>query len=479
MENFGNIDALEQRRAELNRKLSQIREEEKKESTNYSPTSAILIGGGGHMVKRYGSLFEQAGLPVSAIIDLKPQEETLSNASLPDIKYLQITDVSPLEKQVEKALDEFPQAAVFITTPQGTHIEILDHISSLLYDRKSPIRIEKPLATSLSELDVFLALTTDPAKKDFVKQMVAGGYTLDKATPELITLGVFPTTESVLRHIKPINSTSPDFLTTYTDPSVNMKRFGKLKHIGFYFHEGRSDIRDVVGRKFGERTYLAVYPGGGMISDLTDHISDKLATLKFLTPDSRFFTTYIGYVPMGAAEASFPWPVPQNEGLAEFEVATTLKTGDIPVVLSWGKRGPEFLGDKRKSTLYFENATVSTDYSTNERGQANISSVTTSDDQKHSYYLDVNPWILMLERFKGVWNNSLPGGIRGIYPQVLSTIFQEDILNIWKHNPTAFFQIDPRHRIRDQGIEKRHMSRMKLDEEVVRGLLTKLNKSIP
>ena len=450
----------------LSAEIARVKTQEQGRSSCYVPDSAILIGGGGHVGQKYGPLFVQGGLPVSAVIDTRSTDEALS--TLPNTQYLQVTDGSSVISCLEEALDAHPQAAVFITTPQGTHIDVLEQIAPLVHARKAPVRIEKPLATNLAELKQFLALVNDPRREGLLNQMVAGGYTLDKATPELIALGALPATDSLIRHIRPVDPDSPDFATTYSDPVRNRESFGDLKRIGFHFHEGRPDIRDVVGGKFGNRTYLALYPGGGLVSDLTDHVTDKLIALGHLTPDSRLFSTFLGYIPMGIADTPFPWPVPENEGLAEFHAETTLKTGNVPLVLGWGKRAPQFLGDKRKSTFHFENATLSTDYSTNEHGQSNIFSVTTEDTQ-HSYYLDADPWALMLKRFRGVWSNDLPGTARGIYPQVVSTAFQTDIVNIWKGDPTVLFATDPRHRLRNGGLEARHVDKMKRDEKWIRG----------
>lgn len=462
---------IEQKRAELKRQVAQIKNDEGKESLCYNPSSAVLIGGGGYSGSKYRRLYKEAGIPVSSVVDTAPKPQTFSQ-DLPNAKYLQITDQNPLERRLEEALDGFPQAAVFITTPQGTHVPILSQVAPVLYERRIPVRIEKPLAASLGELQNFLELVDDPNKRGFLNQMVAGGYTLDKATPELIALGAFPADDDLLRHIKPIDPATPNFAETYGDADKNKREFGKLKKIGFHFNEGREDIRDVVGKKYGNRIHLAVYPGGGISADLIDHVVDKLVVLGYITPESRFSSVYVGYTPIGSAETSFPWPIPERGGLAETEAGVSMKTDNVPLVLSWGKRGPEFLGDKRKSTLYFENATLATIYGTNNLGQSNIFIVKTSDGQEHSYYVDVDPWILMLQRFNRVWKNS-PGSVRGIYPQVLSSLLQEDIFNIWSHKPPIFFTADQDLRIRDQGLEQRHIGRMKRDEKVVRSILEK------
>lgn len=463
--------AIEQRRLKLRRVVSQIRDDEQKNSLCYSPTSAILIGGAGSAGQTYGSLYEQAGIPVGCIIDITSGAGTSVGEVFPK-KYLQITAQNPVEKCLEEALNDFPEASVFITTPQGAHVSILSQITPILNERKVPVRIEKPLAISMDELQEFFGIINDPNRIGFLNQMVAGGFTLDKATPELIALGVFPANENLLRYIKPTSSETPDFAETYGDSEENKRRFGRLKQVGFHFIEGRGTIRDVIGEKYGNRTYLAVYPGGGISADLIDHVVDKLVVLGYLTPESKFASVYAGYTPIGTTETSFPWPIPKERGLAETEVEVSMRTDDVPLVLSWGKRGPENLGDKRKSSLYFENAILTTTYETNSLGQSNIFTIKTNDGQEHSYYLDANPWVLMLQRFMGVWNNSVKSS-RGIYPQVLSSLLQEDIFNLWRHDPTTFFTVDQRFKKRDKGLAQTHIDRMGRDETVVKTLLEK------
>lgn len=462
---------IEQNRSELKRQVSQIKNDEVKESVCYPPSSAILIGGGGYSGQRYGHLYEEAGIPVLSVIDTASKSQTFSKEA-PNTKYLQITDQNPLERCLEKALDDFPQAAVFITTPQGTHVPILSQVAPILYERQVPVRIEKPLAVSSEELQNFFELVNDPNRKGFLNQMVAGGYTLDKATPELVALGVFPADDYLLRHIKPIDPGMPDFAETYGNVAENKRKFGVLKKVGFHFIEGREDIRDVVGEKYGNRTHLAFYPGGGISADLIDHVVDKLVLLGYITPESKFFSSYIGYTPIGLSETSFPWHIPEKEGLTETEVTISMKTGDVPLVLSWGKRGPLPLGDRRKSSLYFENATLTTIYETNNRGQSNILNIKTTDGQEHAYYPDIDPWVLMLKRFVGIWANTIKSS-RGIYPQILSALLQEDIFTLWKHDAPQFFATDPRYQARDKGREQRHIRKMERDEKVVRNILEK------
>lgn len=461
-------DNIEQRRSKFRELVSQVKNDEIRESTCYSPSSAILIGGAGYAGQKYGHLYREAGIPVLSVIDTVPESQAFSL----DAKYLQITDQNPLERCVEEALDDFPQAAVFIATPQGTHVPILSQLASILYERRVPVRIEKPLATSLGELQSFLELIRDPNRGGFLNQMVTGGYTLDKATPELVALGAFPADDDLLQHIKPIDSTMPDFSKTYGDAAKNKREFGELKKIGFHFIEGREDIRDVVGEKYGKRTYLAFYPGGGISADLIDHVVDKLVLLGYVTPESKFLSCYVGYTPMGLSESSFPWPIPKKEGLAETDVAISMKTGDVPLVLSWGKRGPQALGDRRRSSLYFENATLTTTYETNDNKQSNILNIKTNDGQENAYYLNVDPWVLMLKRFCGIWSNKIKSS-KGIYPQTLSVLLQEDIFALWKHESPLFFSTDPRFQVKDKGRTQGDIDRMRRDEKVVKSILEK------
>lgn len=472
MEKTGEGSTIERVRRELRGVVSQIRDYELEDSVCYPPSSAILIGGGGFTGQTYGPLYEQAGIPVSSIIDITPETDTDVRKKLPNAKYLEITAQNPLEKRLEEALNNFPGAAVFITTPQGAHVSILNQIAPILYERQVPVRIEKPLAISIGELQEFFGIINDPNRRGFLNQIVAGGFTLDKATPELIALGAFPANENLLNTIKPTSPEMPDFKETYGDSEKNKRRFGRLKQVGFHFIEGREDIRDVIGERYDNRTYLAVYPGGGISADLIDHVVDKLVVLGYLTPESKLFSCYVGYTPIGLSETSFPWPIPEKEGLAETEVEVAMKTGDVPLILSWGKRGPQSLDDKRKSSLYFENATLTTTYETNSQGQSNIFTVKTNDGQEHSYYLDANPWVLMLQRFLGVWNNSLKSS-RGIYPQALSSLLQEDIFNLWKHEPSIFFTADQRFRVKDKGLTQTHIDRIQRDERVVKDILDK------
>lgn len=425
-------------RAELIKRLLHVKSlEESPRRKREAPDAVILLGGGGSTGKKYGPLFARAGLPVSAILDINPEERSISRASLPQAEYHQLSSDFSAE-EVGRALDRFPGAALVVMTPQETHADLLSKLAPLIAARGTSVWIDKPLAMSAKEA----ILVADLLNKypDLAHNVLSGGYTLDKATPELALLGVLDVSHPLLNKIKPADENTPDFVETYLAGSFNRAKLGKLLNVRFLFIEGREDIREVVG-KYG-RTHLALYPGGGMTGDLLEHLSDKLIREGILDfEDSEILSVYLGYTPMGLSRTSFPWQVPQDQGLAETEGEILMFGKDrTPVILSYGKRGAQFLGDVRRSKLTFEHATLETQYLTTKTGQSNVFVISNKGGPTHSYYIDEDPYVLMLNRFKALWSGDLQGE-GGLYAQLVNAFLIEDVYRIWqKKDPVLFRQ---------------------------------------
>ena len=436
MSERGAESALPLERAELVRGLLEIKNfEERPREEREAPDRVILLGGGGVTGKRYGPLFAQAGMPVAGIIDVEPKEKTMSLSVLPQAEYFQVTpDFS--DNEIEAVLKKFPDAALVVMSPQGTHADFLLKLGSMLARRKTPVWIDKPLAvTEQQARDLISLIDQYPILSH---RVLSGGYSLDKATPELILLGVFGEDYSVTDSIKPRDERTPDFKAEYADADGIRKNLGRLKNVRFLFFEGRTDIREIIG-KYG-RTHLAFYPGGGMTVDLLDHLTDKLFRSGILSPDSELLSVYLGYIPIGLAKTSFPWQVPAGRGLAEIEGKHIMFGRDhVPVLLSYGKRGAEFLGDIRRSRLTFEHAVLETNYKTDEQGQSNIFTVTYEDGRIHSYFIDQDPYNLMLQRYKGLWSGKLQGQ-GGLYAQLCTGILMGDIYRTWKKEEPHVFR---------------------------------------
>ncbi len=235
---------------------------------------------------------------------------------------------------------------------------------------------------------------------------------MDKATPELALLA----------------GSKKDFL-------------GKLKNVQFLFMEGSRQFREVIG-SYG-RPHLAFYPGGGMLGDLLEHLTDKLIRTNIIDLNSEFLSVYLGYTSMGEADTSIPWQVPENKGLAEMEVELVIYGKDkVPIFLNFGKRGAQFLGDIRRSKLVFENAVLETDYSDSGNDYTSFFSITTKDC-KTTTELGKDPYILMLERYKKLWSGQI-NGQGGIYAQLVNAVMIDDIYKIWKGDRPLIFQQSPK-----------------------------------
>lgn len=410
--------------------------EESPREKRETPDKVILLGGGGVTGRRYGPRFAQAGMPVAAIIDIAPEEKVASLSVLPDAEYHQVPPNFSTDG-IEAVLERFPDAALVVMTPQETHSNILLKLGPMLARRKTPVWIDKPLViTEQQAKDVINLVDQYPT---LGHQVLSGGYSLDKATPELVLLGALGDDYPLIGSIKPTDGKTPDFKTAYANTDEVRKKLGRLKNVRSLFIEGRKDIREIIG-KYG-RTHLAFYPDGGITGDLLDHLTDKLFRLGILSPDSELLSVYLGYTPIGSAKTSFPWQVPEERGLADIEGEHIMfgKNG-VPVLLNYGKRGPEFLGDTRVSKLTFEHAVLETDYKTAEQGQSNIFTIKYEDGTTHSYFIDQDPYALMLQRYKGLWSGNLQGQ-GGLYAQLCTGILIEDLYRVWKkQEPHIFHQ---------------------------------------
>lgn len=424
-------------RTELIRGLLRIKNlEERPRERREAPNKVILLGGGGVTGKRYGPIFADASMPVAAVVDIKPEEEAISLSALPQAEYHQLTpDFSA--NDIEAILKKFPDAALVDMTPQENHSNHLLRLGPMLARRGTPVWIDKPLVVSEQQArDVISLVDQYPT---LGHQILSGGYALDKATPEMILLGSFGDDYPFIGSIKPTDEQTPDFKATYADSDEIRKNLGRLENVRFLFIEGRTDIREIIG-KYG-RTHLAFYPGGGMTGDMLDHLTDKLFRCGILSPDSELLSTYLGYTPIGGtAKTSFPWQVPKERGLAEIEGEHIMFGRDrVPVLLNYGKRGAEFLGDIRRSKLTFEHAVLETNYRTAEQGQSNIFTIRYEDGTIHSYFIDQDPYVLMLQRYKELWSGKLQGQ-GGLYAQLCTGILIEDLYRVWKEQEPHVFR---------------------------------------
>lgn len=405
-------------------------EESPRERRN-PPNEIILLGGGGLTGKQFGNFFAEAGMPVCEVIDILPKDKAVSLEALPNAAYVQLP--SPFDEQtIEDAIKEHPNAAVHIMTPQGTHLEWLQSLAPIITKYKTPLSIEKPIAMNAQEAQKIIEIIDRYPK--LAHQITAGSYTTFKAAALLGMFGAIDRKSPVLSHIKPLDDKTPDFQDAYMGKSQNL---GKLVNGSCIFIEGRKNIREVIGKY--NRKHLALYPKGGMTADLLGHPLDPLVSLGMINPNVKFSKVYLGYLPIDAG-TSFPWQVPTGKGLAEIEGEVTLLAKEnAPIFVTYGKRGPESLGDIRRSMLKFENGTViEIQYLTSPEGKSNIVIVRRPEGPTHSYYLDQNPYLSMLEQDKGLWSGTLQGE-GGIYGQLFNGFMIEDIHRIWRGEDPIIF----------------------------------------
>ncbi|MBI2596217.1 Gfo/Idh/MocA family oxidoreductase [Candidatus Daviesbacteria bacterium] len=394
----------------LIQKLLQVKTaEERIRDIRPMPKSAIILGGGGITAKTYGPKFAKADLPIVALLDTKTKDQAVSLEVLDQVDYYQIPQNYNI-CDIEKIIHNYSDSALIVMTPQQTHTSILEKLAPLLDKRQIPVWIDKPLAMSVDEV-VRISKLIDRFP-NLAHLLVSGGFTLDKATPELTLL----------------EGSQKDFL-------------GKLKNVQFLFMEGSRQFREVIG-SYG-RPHLAFYPGGGMLGDLLEHLTDKLIRMNIIDLKSEFLSVYLGYTPMGEANTSIPWQVPEKKGLAETEAELVIYGKDkLPIFLNFGKRGAQFLGDIRRSKLVFENAVLETDYSDSGNDYTSFFSVTTKDF-KTTTELSKDPYILMLERYKKLWSGGI-NGQGGIYAQLVNAVMIDDIYKIWKGEKPLIFQQSPK-----------------------------------
>lgn len=436
-------------RPELDQNISEIQSlEEKQDLVVERPTHSILFGGGGQTAKKYGRYFAEAGMPPVAIIDIKKRETVESTKIFPDAEYFQV-DAGVRTADVERIVDRFPNAALVIITPQNTHADILMRFGKLIAKKKIPTIVEKPLAVNYEEASLLIRLIR--LYPELARLVVSGSYTLDKAAPELLTLGVFDRSYPGLASIKPADDHTPDFHLVY--PTLK-EQLGALKNVRSLFIEGREDTREMVG-KYG-RTHLAIYPGGGITADLLGHLTEKLFRMGILDLDSEILKSQMFYTPIGPSKTPDAWQRLQVEverqsgrnrdlkGVAETGGAITMfgKNGD-PILLEYGKRGPVVVGDVRRSIITFEHGTLTTKYITNTEGMSNIFTIQLGqgrDATFYSYYLDADPYRLMLERFKALWTGRMRRGGE-ITAQLLNAFLMDDVL----YNSYNYFSLSPKH----------------------------------
>lgn len=405
-----------------------------------APKSIILIGGAGVTAQRYAERISKADLVVEAVADLKPADQVELRGPLAGAEYLQLT-ANYSSKDIEKLTKKYPDAALVAMTPQDTHTEILLKLAGLIERDSIPTWIDKPLAMSTAEsIKVLRLLITHPRLAHLV---VSGGYTIDKATPELIFYGVFDPNYPFSDRIKPLDSQTPDFLEAYGNTERNRQKMGSLKNVKFLFVEGRPATREIIG--WVGRAHLAVFPGGGITGDLLEHPTDKLFKMGILDIDTKLLSVYLGYTSPGTANTSIPWEKPEGRGLADIEGEIIMQNRDgVPILLSYGKRGPEFLGDIRRSKLTFEHGIIETQYKTTDQGREfNQFTVFNADGSRHNYLLDGDSYAMMLERYKLLWSGQLTGQST-LYSQLCNAFFIEDIFRVWDQQNSCLFECSPK-----------------------------------
>lgn len=381
-----------------------------------------MILGGGITAATYGQKFQEADIPIKALLDTKPRENVKALNALEDVEYYQLPS-QYCAKDVEEILARHPNSALVVMTPQHTHANILSNLGGMISQREILTWIDKPLVMTAKDVQMIIDLITK--FPNLAHLLVSGGFTLDKATPELILMGNF--SES---YPYPINDL----------PSVD--ELGSLRNVRFLFMEGSQKFREVVG-SYG-RPHLAFYPGGGMLGDLLEHLTDKLIRMDIIDLDSQPLSVYLGYTPIGESTTSFPWQVPQATGLAETEAELIIsgKNG-VPIFLNFGKRLPEFLGDIRRSILDFENFRLKTDYSTSKDDYTASLLVVSKDGQSSKHILKGDPYILMLKRYQMLWNGEI-NGEGGIYVQLVNALLIDGVYKAWKGEIPSIFRSHPK-----------------------------------
>jgi hypothetical protein len=183
-----------------------------------------------------------------------------------------------------------------------------------------------------------------------------------------------------------------------------------------------------------------------------EHASESLIRQGMIDAESSSICkAYLGYIPYGMNSsvcASMPWQYPKNgeKTLADIEgdvmFRTTIDNQSVPVRLDWGKRGA--LGqDIRRLRVRYANGSMTMEYRSSSHPMPNFLNIHINGQPDRNYFLDGDPYQLMLIRMKSLWSGSLQGE-GGLSAQLVNAFLIEDLYNSWMGKPTKVFIMDSR-----------------------------------
>jgi hypothetical protein len=416
-------------------------------------TETILYGGTGPTAEKYIPHFRKAGMPVVRLVGTRPQDNISPKilSECMEARYHQASGKNAVDIDLLADLhDQHPHAAIVFMTPQHLHAQTLLDIASLVAEQNIRVWIDKPLALDSDE--GLLILNTIQKYPRLAHLVMSGGYTIDKGLPVLLARGAMDTSHPGTKYIQPMDDSTPSFESFLENRDQIFEQLGELENINFKFFERRPAVREIIP----DRWHLAFFNNqkkGGMVGDLSEHTTELLIRQRLIDPFVTKMTgVYLRYNSFYDPQVSNPWQYPKGDETVLADIAGSVQlntqesTGrNIPINLSWGKRGPTEVDD-RKLEMQFTDGTMTMDYrsSTPDEKVPNRFTVDLADGTTYKYGLVADPYVLMLQRMKALWSGRMQGE-SGLLAQITHAGLQDDIYNMWMGRQNRVFRADAAH----------------------------------
>jgi hypothetical protein len=412
-------------------------------------TETILYGGTGSTGNRYIEYFRRAGMPVVSLIGTRSWNDISSKtqSECAGATYHRASPNTPVDVDLVADLqDKHPRAAIVFMTPQHLHAETFVQIAPLVAERNIPVWIDKPLALDTDE--GVMILNTIQKYPTLAHRIMSGGYTIEKGLALLLTTRAMDMSHPGKNYIQPLDDATPSFDSFLQNRDELLEQLGELTNISFRFLERRPAVREIIP----DRAHLAFYSKdrkGGMVGDLSEHTTEALIRQRLIDPYmSKMTGVDLRYNSFYDPKVSIPWQYPKGDEtvLADIEGSVDLRTlindRTIPIHLSWGKRGPTEVDD-RKLVAQYSDGTMTMEYrsGTAEEKVPNRFSIDLSNGNSYKYGMFAEPYELMLHRFKSLWSGRMQGE-SGLLAQLTHAGLQDDIRNMWMGKPNRVFMTD-------------------------------------